>query len=66
MVPQNPKEWMDYMLDHTTLITEDDPELEGFKWMDRTWSIQLRILKAVGAERFAEYFYNKLMIYCPN
>ena len=22
---KNPKEWMDYMLDHTTIVTEDDP-----------------------------------------
>ena len=26
-----PKAWMDYMFDHTTLIAEDDPFLEGFK-----------------------------------
>ncbi len=51
---------MDYMLDHTTLVAEDDPELEGFKAMERFGVIQLRILPAVGAERFAEYFYNKL------
>ena len=57
---RNPKEWMDYMLDHTTIVTEDDPELEGFKAMERFGVIQLRILPAVGAERFAEYFYNKL------
>ena len=57
---KNPKEWMDYMLDHTTIVTEDDPELEGFKAMERFGVIQLRILPAVGAERFAEYFYNKL------
>jgi hypothetical protein len=35
---KNPKEWMDYMLDHTTIITEDDPELEGFKAMGSIWS----------------------------
>jgi 6-pyruvoyltetrahydropterin/6-carboxytetrahydropterin synthase len=51
---------MDYMLDHTTIITEDDPELEKFKEIEKLGVIQLRILPAVGAERFAEYFYNKL------
>ncbi len=42
------------------LGAEDDPELEGFKAMDRFKVIQLRILPATGAERFAEYFYNKI------
>jgi hypothetical protein len=30
----NPKAWMDYMLDHTTIIAEDDPELRSFQSMD--------------------------------
>jgi len=56
----NPKAWMDYMLDHTTIVAEDDPELENFKDMASRDVIALRILPAVGAERFAEYFYNKI------
>jgi 6-pyruvoyltetrahydropterin/6-carboxytetrahydropterin synthase len=56
----NPKAWMDYMLDHTTIVAEDDPYLENFKLMEENEIIQLRIIPAVGAERFAEYFYNKL------
>lgn len=56
----NPKAWMDYMLDHTTIIAEDDPFLEQFKELASQDVIDLRILPAVGAERFAEYFYNKL------
>jgi hypothetical protein len=48
------------MLDHTTIVAEDDPELEGFKAMEQFKVIQLRILPATGAERFAEYFYNKI------
>jgi 6-pyruvoyltetrahydropterin/6-carboxytetrahydropterin synthase len=56
----NPKEWMDYMFDHTTIIAEDDPYLETFKQMDKDGIIQLRIIPASGAERFAEYIYNKL------
>ena len=56
----NPKAWMDYMLDHTTIVAEDDPYLENFKEMWKDGIIQLRILPAVGAERFAEYFYNKI------
>jgi 6-pyruvoyltetrahydropterin/6-carboxytetrahydropterin synthase len=56
----NPKTWLDYMLDHTTIIAEDDPELELFKEIHYKGIIQLRIIPATGAERFAEYFYNKL------
>lgn len=56
----NPKVWMDYMLDHTTIIANDDPEFNNFKDMDARGIIQMRVVPGVGAERFAEYFYNKL------
>lgn len=56
----NPKAWMDYMFDHTMLIAEDDPFLESFKLMNQAGAAQIRILPAVGAEKFAEYIYNKL------
>jgi 6-pyruvoyltetrahydropterin/6-carboxytetrahydropterin synthase len=56
----NPKAWMDYMFDHTTIITEDDPYLEKFKEMHVDGIIQLRIIPAVGAEQFAKYIYEKL------
>lgn len=56
----SPKAWMDYMLDHTMLVSQDDPFLESFKRMDEAGVIQLRILPAVGAEKFAEFFYHKL------
>ena len=56
----NPKVWMDYMLDHTTIIAEDDPYLSYFQNMYTESLIQLRVIPATGAERFAEYFYNKL------
>jgi len=56
----NPKAWMDYMFDHTTIVAEDDPGLGGFKTMDQIGIIQLRIIPAVGAEQFAKYIYDKL------
>ena len=56
----NPKAWMDYMFDHTTLIAKDDPGLAGFKIMDQQGLIQLRLLPAVGAEQFAKYIFEKL------
>jgi 6-pyruvoyltetrahydropterin/6-carboxytetrahydropterin synthase len=57
---KNPKEWMDYMFDHTTIIAEDDPGMGGFKTMDQLGIIQLRIIPAVGAEQFAKYIFEKL------
>ena len=56
----NPKAWMDYMFDHTTIIANDDPHLETFKKLHEDGIIQLRIIPATGAERFAEYIYNKV------
>jgi 6-pyruvoyltetrahydropterin/6-carboxytetrahydropterin synthase len=56
----NPKAWMDYMFDHTTIIADNDPELGLFKEMHYKNIIQLRIIPAVGAEQFAKYIYEKL------
>jgi len=56
----NPKAWMDYMFDHTTIVAEDDPGLMGFKTMDQLGIAQVRVVPAVGAEKFAEYIFNKL------
>lgn len=56
----NPKQWFDYMFDHTTLIAQDDPYLTLFQQMDAQGTIQLRVLPNVGAEKFAEYVYNKI------
>ena len=55
-----PKAWMDYMFDHTVLVAEDDPELSKFKTMDSKGTIQLRIVPATGAEKFAEYIFEKI------
>jgi 6-pyruvoyltetrahydropterin/6-carboxytetrahydropterin synthase len=56
----NPKQWFDYMFDHTTIIAEDDPYLQLFQQMDAQGTIQLRTLPAVGAEKFAEFVFNKV------
>jgi len=55
-----PKVWMDYLLDHTTIVAQDDPYLEQFKQMDIDGVIQLRILDDVGCEKFAEHLYNTI------
>jgi 6-pyruvoyltetrahydropterin/6-carboxytetrahydropterin synthase len=56
----NPKAWMDYMFDHTTIVAEDDPYLETFKQMNNEGIIQLRIIPSVGAEQFSNYLWVKL------
>jgi 6-pyruvoyltetrahydropterin/6-carboxytetrahydropterin synthase len=56
----NPKVWMDHVFDHTTIIAEDDPQVEFFKVMHSKGLIQLRIIPATGAEQFAKYIYDKV------
>ena len=55
-----PKEWMDYMFDHTYLIAKDDPFLETAMKMDVEGIVQLRIVPATGAEQFAKFIYDKV------
>jgi 6-pyruvoyltetrahydropterin/6-carboxytetrahydropterin synthase len=56
----SPKEWMDKMFDHTILVAEDDPQIEGFKSMHTSGIAQVVIVPATGAEKFAEFIYHKL------
>jgi 6-pyruvoyltetrahydropterin/6-carboxytetrahydropterin synthase len=57
---KNPKAWMDYMFDHTTIVATDDPGIGGFRTMNELGIIQLREIEAVGAEQFAKYIFEKL------
>jgi len=57
----SPKEWMDYMFDHTVVLANDDPEKIFFENLDTKGVIQLRLMDGpVGAERFAEFIFKKL------
>ena len=56
----SPKDWFDYMFDHTFVVAEDDPYRESFLKMDEHEVAQVRIVPFVGAERFAEFIYNKV------
>jgi len=47
------------MFDHTLLVSEDDPELQLFLNMPKHVA-DLRVVSAVGCERFAEMAYNKM------
>ena len=53
----SPKEYFSFLLDHTTIVAIDDPYLKKFQQMDEDGIIQLRILPAVGCEKFAEHLY---------
>ena len=57
---KSPKEWMDYMFDHTLVVAEDDPFLESFRRMDEAGVAQVRVVPASGAERFAQFIYDKV------
>ena len=56
----SPKAWMDHMFDHTVLVAKDDPELPIFQTMYDQDIIQLRVVEATGAEKFAEFIFKKL------
>ena len=57
---KSPKEWMDYMFDHTLIVAEDDPFKDAFIEMGEVGVAQTRIIPATGAEKFAEYIFNKV------
>ena len=56
----SPKEWMDHMFDNTLVVAEDDPFVESFQSMGVHGAAQVRVIPAVGAEKFAEFVFNKL------
>jgi len=56
----SPKEWMDFMFDHTFIVAEDDPFKESFLKMNEAGVAQVRIVPATGAERFAQFVYEKV------
>ena len=56
----SPKEWMDFMFDHTLIVAEDDPYTKAFAQMHDAGVAQVRFIPATGAEKFAEYIYTKL------
>lgn len=54
------KAWLQKMFDHTTVVAVDDPLLETFEELNAIGLIQLRVLPAVGCERFAEYIFDEV------
>ena len=53
------KKWLEHMFDHTLLIAEDDPHKDMFLNLPQD-TASIRIVPAVGCERFAEMAYNEL------
>jgi len=56
----SPKEWMDFMFDHTLIVAKDDPYAAAFAQMHDAGVAQVRFIPATGAEKFAEYVFNKI------
>lgn len=56
--PGTVKDWFNYMFDHTTLVSNDDPKLSWFQDMNNELIIDLRILPHVGCEAFAKYVFD--------
>jgi 6-pyruvoyltetrahydropterin/6-carboxytetrahydropterin synthase len=60
------KEWSEWQFDHTTVIALDDPHLDKFKALaelglqDERGVLDLRLVEAVGCEKFAELAYRTM------
>jgi 6-pyruvoyltetrahydropterin/6-carboxytetrahydropterin synthase len=60
------KEWADWQFDHTTTVALDDPHLPKFKELAKLGKqaeggvLDLRIVEAVGCEKFAELAYKTM------
>ena len=60
------KEWSEWMFDHTLIMATDDPHLEKFLKLaelglnDQGGVLDLRLVPAVGCEKFAEMCYHRM------
>jgi 6-pyruvoyltetrahydropterin/6-carboxytetrahydropterin synthase len=60
------KEWSEYMFDHTLVIGADDPHLEKFQALaslglnDVGGVCDIRVVEAVGCEKFSELAYKTM------
>ena len=53
------KEWLKHMFDHTYLVAKDDPEMDTVLLLADKNLIDMRLVDAVGCERFAELTFDK-------
>lgn len=54
------KSWAEYMFDHTLVVAEDDPNIEQLRSLSANGIADIRIVPAVGCERFSELAYEKM------
>jgi len=54
------KGWLEKMFDHTTLVAEDDPELEWFKQAHDKGILDLRVVPATGCEATARLCFEQM------
>lgn len=48
-------EWFLHTFNYKTFISENDPEINGFEYLNQNNIISLTVLPEVGCERFSEY-----------
>ena len=53
------KEWLKHMFDHSYLVAKDDPEMDTVLLLADRDLIDMRLVDAVGCERFAELTFDK-------
>lgn len=53
------KDWLKHMFDHTYLVAKDDPEMDTILLLADRNLIDMRLVDAVGCERFAELTFDK-------
>lgn len=58
-----PQHFFSWLLDHTVIVADDDPKLFEFKNLDELGIIQLRVVPAVGCERFADYLIDEINLF---
>ena len=58
------KDWAEYMFDHTWLVAEDDPAFQTIMLFDKEFYddgiADIRLVPAVGCEKFAELVYSEM------
>ena len=52
---QSLRDWFDFMFDHTTLVSDDDPKLKVFEDLAQQDLIQLHTIPHFSTEKLAEY-----------
>lgn len=54
------KAWAEYMFDHTHVVAKDDPLLPLFRKVEEAGGSTIRVVDAVGCEKFAELAYTTM------